>query len=285
MKWIGNRKSDNVEDRRGMGGGTKVALGGGLALVLLLIKSFFPESAPLLDTLEQQLPQSQTETGSTQRNLTPEEQAIGDFAKTVLAYTEDTWTTVFAENGLTYREPKLVLFSDAVQSGCGAATAATGPFYCPADHKIYFDLTFMQELEKRFGARGGDFAMAYIIAHEVGHHIQTLLGTSADVRRKQANMSEVEANKLSVALELQADFYAGIWAHYNQKYLEAGDLEEALSAAQAVGDDAIQKRVQGHVNPDSFTHGTSEQRLYWFQKGFQSGDMQKGDTFAALLNN
>ena len=285
MKWIGNRKSDNVEDRRGMGGGTKVALGGGLALVLLLIKSFFPESAPLLDTLEQQLPQSQTETGSTQRNLTPEEQAIGDFAKTVLAYTEDTWTTVFAENGLTYREPKLVLFSDAVQSGCGAATATTGPFYCPADHKIYFDLTFMQELEKRFGARGGDFAMAYIIAHEVGHHIQTLLGTSADVRRKQANMSEVEANKLSVALELQADFYAGIWAHYNQKYLEAGDLEEALSAAQAVGDDAIQKRVQGHVNPDSFTHGTSEQRLYWFQKGFQSGDMQKGDTFAALLNN
>lgn len=285
MKWIGNRKSDNVEDRRGMGGGTKVALGGGLALVLFLIKSFFPESAPLLDTLEQQLPQSQTETGSTQRSLTPEEQAIGDFAKTVLAYTEDTWTTVFAENGLTYREPKLVLFSDAVQSGCGAATAATGPFYCPADHKIYFDLTFMQELEKRFGARGGDFAMAYIIAHEVGHHIQTLLGTSADVRRKQANMSEVEANKLSVALELQADFYAGIWAHYNQKYLEAGDLEEALSAAQAVGDDAIQKRVQGHVNPDSFTHGTSEQRLYWFQKGFQSGDMQKGDTFAALLNN
>lgn len=285
MKWIGNRKSDNVEDRRGMGGGTKVALGGGLALVLLLLKSFFPESAPLLDTLEQQLPQSQTETGTTQRNLTPEEQAIGDFAKTVLAYTEDTWTTVFTENGLTYREPKLVLFSDAVQSGCGAATAATGPFYCPADHKIYFDLTFMQELEKRFGARGGDFAMAYIIAHEVGHHIQTLLGTSADVRRKQANMSEVEANKLSVALELQADFYAGIWAHYNQKYLEAGDLEEALSAAQAVGDDAIQKRVQGHVNPDSFTHGTSEQRLYWFQKGFQSGDMQKGDTFAALLNN
>lgn len=285
MKWIGNRKSDNVEDRRGMGGGTKVALGGGLALVLLLLKSFFPESAPLLDTLEQQLPQSQTETGTTQRNLTPEEQAIGDFAKTVLAYTEDTWTTVFTENGLTYREPKLVLFSDAVQSGCGAATAATGPFYCPADHKIYFDLTFMQELEKRFGAQGGDFAMAYIIAHEVGHHIQTLLGTSADVRRKQANMSEVEANKLSVALELQADFYAGIWAHYNQKYLEAGDLEEALSAAQAVGDDAIQKRVQGHVNPDSFTHGTSEQRLYWFQKGFQSGDMQKGDTFAALLNN
>jgi len=285
MKWIGNRKSDNVEDRRGMGGGTKVALGGGLALVLLLIKSFFPESAPLLDTLEQQLPQSQTETGSTQRNLTPEEQAIGDFAKTVLAYTEDTWTTVFAESGLSYREPKLVLFSDAVQSGCGAATAATGPFYCPADHKIYFDLTFMQELEKRFGARGGDFAMAYIVAHEVGHHIQTLLGTSANVRRKQANMSEVEANKLSVALELQADFYAGIWAHYNQKYLEAGDLEEALSAAQAVGDDAIQKRVQGHVNPDSFTHGTSEQRLYWFQKGFQSGDMQKGDTFAALLNN
>lgn len=284
MKWIGNRKSDNVEDRRGMGGGTKIALGGGLALVLLLIKSFFPESAPLLDTLEQQLPQSQTESGTTQRNLTPEELAIGDFAKTVLAFTEDTWTPVFAENGLTYSTPKLVLFSDAVQSGCGAATAASGPFYCPADQKIYFDLTFMQELEKRFGAQGGDFAMAYIIAHEVGHHIQTLLGTSADVRRKQAKLSEIEANKLSVALELQADFYAGIWAHYNQKYLEAGDLEEALSAAQAVGDDAIQKRVQGHVNPDSFTHGTSEQRLYWFKKGFQSGDFQEGNTFAALLN-
>jgi len=285
MKWIGNRKSDNVEDRRGMGGGTKIALGGGLALVLLLIKSFFPESAPLLDTLEQQLPQSQTESGTTQRNLTPEELAIGDFAKTVLAFTEDTWTPVFAENGLTYSTPKLVLFSDAVQSGCGAATAASGPFYCPADQKIYFDLTFMQELEKRFGAQGGDFAMAYIIAHEVGHHIQTLLGTSADVRRKQAKLSEIDANKLSVALELQADFYAGVWAHYNQKYLEAGDLEEALSAAQAVGDDAIQKRVQGHVNPDSFTHGTSEQRLYWFKKGFQSGDFQEGNTFAALLNN
>lgn len=284
MKWIGNRKSDNVEDRRGMGGGTKIALGGGLALVLLLIKSFFPESAPLLDTLEQQLPQSQTESGTTQRNLTPEERTIGDFAKTVLAFTEDTWTPVFAENGLTYSTPKLVLFSDTVQSGCGAATAASGPFYCPADQKIYFDLTFMQELEKRFGAQGGDFAMAYIIAHEVGHHIQTLLGTSADVRRKQAKLSEIEANKLSVALELQADFYAGIWAHYNQKYLEAGDLEEALSAAQAVGDDAIQKRVQGHVNPDSFTHGTSEQRLYWFKKGFQSGDFQEGNTFAALLN-
>jgi hypothetical protein len=177
----------------------------------------------------------------------------------------------------------MVLFSDAVETACGSATAASGPFYCPGDQKVYMDLRFFEELKTRFGAQGGDFAIAYVIAHEVGHHIQTLLGTSGKVRQLQQGKSEAEANKFSVALELQADFYAGVWAKHNSQYLEVGDLEEAISAAHAVGDDAIQSRMQGHVVPDSFTHGTSEQRIYWFKKGFQTGDIEQGDTFSALF--
>jgi hypothetical protein len=181
----------------------------------------------------------------------------------------------------------MVLFTDSVQTGCGSATAASGPFYCPADQKLYMDLAFFEELKTRFGAQGGDFAIAYVIAHEVGHHVQNLLGTSDKMRQMQQQKSEAQANKLSVALELQADFYAGVFTHYDQKYnqvLEAGDIEEALSAAQAVGDDAIQKRMQGQVVPDSFTHGTSQQRMKWFTRGFESGDMQQGNTFQELLN-
>jgi predicted metalloprotease len=287
MKWIGNRQSDNVEDRRGMSGGGKLALGGGgLAIVFFLLKIFMPESAPLLDTIQNQVQQNQTT--ATQNGepfeLTPEQKEIGEFAKTVLAYTEDTWGQVFQDNGMQYEDPKMVLFSNAVETACGSATSASGPFYCPGDQKVYVDLEFMKELKSRFGAEGGDFATAYVIAHEVGHHVQKLLGTSDKVRQLQSGKSETEANKLSVCLELQADFYAGVWAHFNQKYIEDGDIEEALSAANAVGDDAIQSKVSGQVQPDTFTHGTSEQRMYWFKKGYNSGDIKQGDTFSALLN-
>ena len=177
----------------------------------------------------------------------------------------------------------MVLFTDAVRSGCGQASAAMGPFYCPADQKIYMDLAFFDELVSRFGAKGGDFAMAYVTAHEVAHHVQTLLGTSGKVFQLQQQVNQTEANKLSVALELQADFYAGVWAHHNRKYLEEGDIEEALSAASAVGDDAIQEKFTGEVRPDTFTHGTSEQRMYWFMKGFKTGDLNQGDTFSEIL--
>jgi predicted metalloprotease len=284
MKWIGNRQSDNVEDRRGMTGGGKLALGGGgLAIVFFLIKAFFPEAAPFVDTIQNQRNQ-QTEQSSETVALTPEQKEIGDFAKMVLEYTEDTWSKVFQENNMEYEMPKMVLFSEAVATACGGATSASGPFYCPGDQKVYLDLVFMKELKSRFGAKGGYFATAYVIAHEVGHHIQKLLGTSDKVRQLQTGKSETEANKLSVCLELKADFYAGVWSHYNQKYLEDGDIEEALSAANAVGDDAIQSKISGKVQPDTFTYGTSEQRMYWFKKGYTSGDINQGDTFSAYLD-
>lgn len=283
MKWIGNRQSDNVEDRRGMSGGKLAAGGGVIAIVFFLIKAFFPEAAPFVDTI-QQSQQGQQSEPTEQRALTPEEIEAGKFAKTIFAYTEDTWGQIFQENNMDYEQPKMVLFSDAVETACGGATSASGPFYCPGDKKVYIDLEFMKELKTRFGAEGGDFATAYVIAHEVGHHIQTILGTSDKVRQLQSGKSEAEANKLSVCLELQADFYAGVWAHYNQKYLEAGDIEEALSAANAVGDDAIQSKTSGQVQPDTFTHGTSEQRMYWFKKGYNSGNIKQGDTFSALLD-
>ena len=284
MKWIGNRQSDNVEDRRGMSGGGKAVAGGGLiAIVFFLVKAFFPEAAPFVDTIQQQQGQ-QTEQSGEPVELTQEQKETGDFAKTVFAYTEDTWGKIFEENNMTYEQPKMVLFSDAVQTACGSATSASGPFYCPGDQKVYMDLEFFKELKTRFGAKGGDFATAYVIAHEVGHHVQTLLGTSDKVRKLQQGKSDAEVNKLSVCLELQADFYAGVWAKYNQKYIEPGDIDEALSAASAVGDDAIQSKMQGHVEPDTFTHGSSEQRIYWFKKGYNSGDIKQGDTFSALLN-
>ena len=286
MKWIGNRQSENVEDRRGMSGGGKAIVGGGgLAIVFFLVKMFFPDAAPFVDSIQQSQQQNQTTTQSDgeQQPLTPEQKEIGDFAKTIFAYTEDTWTQVFKENDMEYEYPKMVLFSNSVETACGSATSASGPFYCPGDKKVYVDLEFMKELKSRFGAEGGDFATAYVIAHEVGHHVQNLLGTSDKMRQAQQGKSEEEANKLSVCLELQADFYAGVWAKYNNKYIEAGDIEEALSAANAVGDDAIQSKMQGHVEPDTFTHGTSAQRIYWFKKGFTTGDINQGNTFEALL--
>lgn len=284
MKWMGRRESGNMEDRRSVSGG-KVALGGGvIGIVILLINAFMGgDSSQILNGLQEQMQQQGQQTEAAP--LSAEDEQMGKFVSTVLADTEDVWKQIFQENGMTYEEPKLVLFRGSVQTACGGASSASGPFYCPGDRKVYMDLAFFEELKNRFGAEGGDFAIAYVIAHEIGHHVQTLLGTSAKMREDQQGMSEKQANRLSVALELQADFYAGLWTHYNEKnnqILEPGDIEEALSAANAVGDDAIQKKTQGQVYPDSFTHGSSEQRMYWFNRGFKSGDIKQGDTFAAL---
>jgi uncharacterized protein len=284
MKWIGRRQSDNMEDRRGMSGGGKAVAGGGfLGIVILLLSIFGGEQVqqflPALEQLNQNQTTSQPAEG---RQLSENEVKTGEFVATVFADTEDIWGKIFQENNMQYQEPKMVLFSDNVETACGSATAASGPFYCPSDQKVYMDLVFFNELQTKFGAKGGDFAVAYVIAHEVGHHIQTLLGTSGKVRELQQSKSQAEGNKLSVALELQADFYAGLWAKYNQQNLDMDDLEEALSAAQAVGDDAIQSRMQGHVVPESFTHGTSEQRKYWFMRGYKTGDIQQGDTFSEM---
>lgn len=281
MKWRGRRKSSNVDDRRGKSSTGKIAAGGGIVAIIFLAIQLFSggDAGEILNQLQQQ----QMPAGE-ERELTTEEIELGDYAAIVLADTEDVWNQLFEQSGSDYPEPGMVLFSNAVNTGCGGASSAAGPFYCPADEKVYMDLKFFEELRTRFGAKEGDFAIAYVIAHEVGHHIQTVLGTSGKVRQLQQNLDKAEANELSVALELQADFYAGIWAHYNRKYLEKGDIEEALSAASAVGDDAIQKRTTGKVVPDAFTHGTSRQRMEWFKKGYQTGDLSQGDTFKALSN-
>ncbi|RKD20367.1 metalloprotease [Pelobium manganitolerans] len=279
MKWLGRRGSSNVDDRRGLSGGGKIIAGGGIVGVIVLLVQLFlgGDSGQLLSQL-----QNQNAGSGEQRELSEAEKQQGEFVSVVLADTEDVWGKLFEENGNRYKEPQMVLFTNGVQTACGGASSAVGPFYCPADEKVYIDLGFMNELKTRFGAQGGDFATAYVIAHEVGHHVQNLLGTSAKVSRMQQNLSEREANRLSVALELQADFYAGVFAHYNKQYLEAGDIEEAMSAANAVGDDAIQQKTQGHIVPDAFTHGTSKQRMYWFMKGYETGDLKQGDTFAQL---
>ncbi|KRB57970.1 neutral zinc metallopeptidase [Flavobacterium sp. Root186] len=278
MKWQGRRQSDNVEDRRSISGG-KIAVGGGvIGIIILLLNVFGGENAKLITPVLEQMQGGQTQTEAA-APLSKEDEEMGDFVRVILADNEDIWGKIFSEHGMTYKNPKLVLFRGSVQTSCGGASSASGPFYCPADQKVYMDLGFFEELKTKFGAKGGDFAIAYVIAHEVGHHIQTLLGTSAKMHQEQEGKSQAEANKLSVALELQADFYAGVWAHYNQENLDTGDIEEALSAANAVGDDAIQSKMQGQIVPDSFTHGTSEQRMYWFKKGFKTGDMKQGTTF------
>jgi len=283
MKWGGRRQSDNMEDRRGVSGG-QVAVGGGIiGVIVLLINMFTGGDSSFLNDITNQI-----QPGSQQGQpveLTAEDKKQGEMVNAILVDTEDVWTKLFQENGMEYEYPKLVLFRDGVQTACGGASSASGPFYCPEDHKVYMDLAFFDELQSRFGAKGGDFAVAYVIAHEIGHHVQTLMGTSAKVHQMQQQGSEREANRLSVALELQADFYAGVWAHHDQKMkniLEEGDIDEALSAANAVGDDAIQSKAQGRVVPDSFTHGTSAQRMFWFKKGFETGDIKQGDTFAEL---
>jgi predicted metalloprotease len=285
MKWD-RKESDSFEDRRGMSGGGKAILGGGIVgVIVLLLNLFGGETGQTIGNIIEQTQGTPTEGDATQtRELSAEEKELGAFAESVFVYNNETWTDIFSKNNMQYEEPGMVLFDDGVNTACGNATSASGPFYCPGDKKVYMDLRFFEELKTRFGAQGGDFAIAYVIAHEMGHHIQTLTGTSAKVRQLQQNKNQAEANKLSVCLELQADFYAGVWAHYNKQLLEAGDIEEALSAANAVGDDAIQSKMQGQVQPDTFTHGTSEQRMYWFKKGYQSGDINQGDTFSALLD-
>ena len=286
MKWQESEQSSDLEDRRGMSSKGKIVGGVGIiGIIIFLINTFGGEQAKSLAPVLNQFNNQEQSTLNEERNLTPQEVEEGKFINALLVYNKEVWTKIFQENGMTYVTPKLVLFSGQVETACGGASSASGPFYCPGDQKVYMDMTFFEELKSKFGAEGGDFAVAYVVAHEIGHHVQTLLGTSAKVREMQEGMSEKEANKLSVALELQADFYAGLWKHYNEvkhQMLEDGDIQEALSAANAVGDDAIQKKMQGQVVPDSFTHGTSQQRIYWFTKGFKSGDIKQGDTFAGL---
>ncbi len=289
MKWEGREKSDNIEDRRGSGGGARVGAGLGIGTIIIVLiglffgidlSSFMSSSA----LQQQQAPTHQQQAPGSVGGIATQEGGLGDFVGVVLKDTEDVWNKVFREQlNKTYREPKLVLFSGQVQSACGFASAASGPFYCPGDEKVYIDLVFYNELKTKFRV-SGDFAMAYVVAHEVGHHIQKQLGYTDYVHKQKGRVSQEEYNELSVRLELMADFFAGVWAHHAhsmKNILDHGDLEEAMNAAHAIGDDTIQKRSQGYVVPDSFTHGSAEQRMRWFKKGLMSGKMSDGDTFGA----
>jgi uncharacterized protein len=289
MRWQGGRRSDNVEDRRGQRGPAMVGGGLGMLLLVILVIVLGGDPRPLLQNMGNQpgppnagpLDPGGGEVG------TEVDDELKEFVSVVLADTEDVWQALFAEMNRRYEEPRLVLFSDRVQSACGFATAASGQFYCPADSQVYIDLVFFDELRDRFGA-SGDFAQAYVIAHEIGHHVQNQLGISSKVHALQQRAGEEESNRLSVRLELQADYFAGVWAHHAQRMrniLEPGDLEEALSAATAIGDDRLQKQSRGYVVPDSFTHGTSRQRARWFRRGFESGDPAAGDTFAVAYDD
>jgi predicted metalloprotease len=278
MKWTGRRQSGNVES--GGGGMGRMATGGGIGTLVLGLLIYFLGGDPsaVLDSQPSRQPAGYGGERTSQRAQlnTPEQQ----FVATVLADTEDVWHEVFRRLGRQYREPKLVLFSDEVQSACGIAGSSTGPFYCPIDEKLYVDLSFFNDLNTRYGAPG-DFAQAYVLAHEVGHHVQNQLGTLEKIDALKQRASKAQANQLSVRVELQADYYAGVWAHYAQKrnLLETGDVEEGLRAAAAVGDDKLQQEARGYIVPDSFTHGTSQQRATWFNRGFQSGDLQGDNTF------
>lgn len=278
MRWRGERQSTNIEDRRGIG--SRVAVGGGIGTLIVIVIALLFGADP--QQLLEQMPSGEPSQVQSSRPINSEEEELKQFVSVVLAKSEDVWQDVFRQTGRQYREPTLVLFTGQVRSACGMAGAAVGPFYCPGDEKVYIDLSFYEQLRRRFNAPG-DFAQAYVIAHEVGHHVQNLLGISDRVNAMQRRVSEVEANQLSVRLELQADFFAGLFARYvqNQGMLEAGDIEEALRAASAIGDDNIQRQTTGYVVPDSFTHGTSEQRLRWFRKGYETGDLRQSDTFSA----
>jgi len=283
MRWQGREKSDNVEDRRGSSGGARAAGGLGIGAIIIVVIAYFLgfDATGLLEggmaTQPQQSSPQRTEVGG-------EGDELGAFVAVTLKDTEDVWKKIFREDlGRNYREPTLVLFEGKVQSACGHTTSAAGPFYCPGDEQVYIDLVFYRELKEKFRAPG-DFAMAYVVAHEVAHHIQKQLGITDQVHQKRGRVSQEAYNDLSVRLELQADFLAGVWTHHAEKMkgiLEKGDIEEALQAANAIGDDTIQKRSQGYVVPDSFTHGSSEQRVRWFMKGLETGDIAQGDTFAA----
>ncbi len=280
MRWRGRRRSSNVQDRRGGRAGAAVG-GGGLLVVIVLALVFGVDPTTLLQQ------GGSSGLGTTQMGTQTAGEGIDDerreFVEVVLADTEEVWQALFQEMGQTYREPQLVLFSGQVRSACGLASAAVGPFYCPADKQAYLDFSFFDALATRFGAPG-DFAQAYVIAHEIGHHVQNLLGISDEVHRQRGRVSQTEYNQLSVRMELQADFLAGVWAHHAERrwdILDDQDLEEALRAATAIGDDRLQKQSQGYVVPDSFTHGTSAQRVRWFRRGFETGDLSQGDTFKA----
>lgn len=280
MRWQNREQSSNVEDRRGR---TIKRVGGGIGIgaILMAVFALIMGENPL--NVLQQVTNQQTEEVATGTNK--QEEVLAQFVGVVLKETESVWSKVFREQlNEQYTEPKLVLYSGEDNTGCGYAQSTTGPFYCPADQRVYIDLSFYEELQTRFKAPG-DFAMAYIIAHEVGHHVQNLLGITSEVENQRRKLSEADGNKLSVALELQADFLAGVWAHNTQKMeniLEKGDFEEALNAASSVGDDRIQMEARGYVVPDAFTHGTSAQRMFWFKKGYETGDINQGDTFKAM---
>jgi hypothetical protein len=287
MRWQGREGSENVEDRRSMGGGGRRMLiggGGGVGLLVILLIGMFLGVNPLklLEVAQQNQPQGGGG-AAVQAEADPAEEELRQFVSVVLRDTEVVWTRLFREQGDVYQKPTLVLFRGEVELACGFASAASGPFYCPSDEKVYIDLAFYDELKRRFKAPG-DFAQAYVLAHEVGHHVQHQLGISDQVHRLQRQTSKAKANDLSVRLELQADFFAGVWAHHAEKswrILEPGDVDEALAAAAAIGDDTLQRQARGYVVPDSFTHGTSEQRARWFKKGLETGDMEQGDTFSA----
>jgi len=281
MRWQGRRRSDNVEDRRGIGG-RGLAVGGGLGglVVLALVILLGGNPDDVIQNLQVDDTTWSTESG---QPLSEADQQMGEFVSVVLADIEDTWHTLFSEAGEVYREPHLVLYTGQVSSACGYAGASMGPFYCPGDEKVYLDLSFFADMQAQLGAPG-DFALAYVIAHEVGHHVQKLLGIEEQVTSMRARAGERQSNALSVRMELQADFLAGVWAHYARQdsdFLEEGDIGEGINAASAVGDDRIQRQTQGRIVPDSFTHGTSEQRVRWFKKGLATGDIRQGDTFNA----
>ena len=288
MRWQGRRESDNVEDRRGqsgspMGGGGGFRLpsgkGGIVLLIIVLVAGYYGVDLTGMLTGE---PVSQQQT--TQRSISPQDEEAAKFTKVILADTEDTWGAIFKDMGRQYPQPKLVMYRGATRTACGTGQAVMGPFYCPADSTVYIDLSFYDEMRNKLGA-GGDFAQGYVIAHEVGHHVQKLLGIESKVRQLQQNASQAEANRLSVKMELQADCFAGVWGYNMQKqdYMETGDLQEALNAAEAIGDDRLQQQSQGRVVPDSFTHGTSQQRYSWFKRGFDSGDPAQCNTFGNAL--
>ncbi|MFC7346494.1 neutral zinc metallopeptidase [Chryseobacterium zhengzhouense] len=282
MKWTDDR-SGNVDDRRGSGGGGAI-VGGGLGTIIIAAIVFFLGGDPSAILSSGGGSPQRTE----QRELTQGELQVGEFIKMITAENEQTWTQIFKDNGLQYRPAKVVLFESATNSGCGTAQSAMGPFYCPADQSVYMDMSFFQELQKNFGAKVTEFTIAYVMAHEMGHHVQNLLGTlnETDKARRSGRYSEAQLNRISVATELQADFYAGLWAKYSNErehFLEPGDLDSAIEAAEAVGDDNIQKRSQGYVNQESFTHGSSAQRKEWFMKGYNATDIKQGDTFSQLL--
>ena len=283
MKLDGRRESSNVEDRRGMSGGTKAGLGIG-GIIIAMVMAYFTGGNPLeagMQAAQQSMGANTEVSEGQQREFTAEEQELAKFSTQILAGTEDVWTKIFQQQGARYEVPTMVLYTDATQTACGQGSAQMGPFYCSGDQKLYIDLSFFTTMKRQLGA-DGDFAYAYVIAHEVGHHVEYLTGTLQKVHEQMARLSQTEANKLSVRLELLADFYAGVWAHHDNKMynsLEDGDIEEAINCAQVIGDDYLQKKARGYAVPESFNHGTSKQRMKWFKLGLQTGDISKGTTF------